>query len=133
MISLTRVRVAEKRLVCTVQLQGNCPHKTTKALMDAVISQRPSLSRHACVNGRGPTFAAVMNNTPLIHVLEHLIIDFQTELCPNEKALFVGTSQWVSEPEGTGCVEVSFQDDLQALEAVQKALGLLNQVLRQQA
>ena len=77
-LAIERLTVRTGRIVCDVVLSPTCPRLTTPELAARVRAQFPTLPRHACVNDRGPTFAAVMDRTPLPHLLEHLVIDLQT-------------------------------------------------------
>ena len=121
--------VKSDRIECLVQASADCPRRTNAALMAVLLAQRPQLAHHACVNGVGPTFAAVMNDTPLVHVVEHLAIDLQVQSAADAQALYVGDSQWLDAAAGVGCIRVSFTDDLQALAALTSALALLNEAL----
>lgn len=76
-VQVARVEVLRGHMVCTVRFAAGMPHATSPQLMALVLPQFPNLPRHACVNERGETFAAVMNRTPLPHLLEHMIVDLQ--------------------------------------------------------
>ena len=76
-VRVARVEVLRGHMVCTVRFAVGAPRVTSPQLMALVLPQFPNLPRHACVNERGETFAAVMNRTPLPHLLEHLIVDLQ--------------------------------------------------------
>ena len=77
-IRVERVEVRRGHLVCRVAF-GAAPRVTSPQLMSRVLAVVPTLAQHACVNERGTTFAAVMDCTPLPHLLEHLVIDLQTQ------------------------------------------------------
>ncbi len=103
--------------------------------MSRVLVEVPTLARHACVNERGTVFAAVMDCTPLPHLLEHLVVDLQVRAesgqwftLPGAAAEappsmadatcdrpIVGTSEWLDEAAGIARIDVSFADDLVAL------------------
>lgn len=70
------MEVHRGHLVCLVSFAG-APRVTSAGLMRRVLPAFPMLPQHACVNERGATFAAVMDCTPLPHLLEHLIVDLQ--------------------------------------------------------
>ena len=76
-VRVARVEVLRGHMVCTVRFAVGVPRVTSPQLMALVLPQFPNLPRHACVNERGETFAAVMNRTPLPHLLEHMIVDLQ--------------------------------------------------------
>lgn len=70
------MEVHRGHLVCLVSFAG-APRVTSASLMRRVLPAFPMLPQHACVNERGTTFAAVMDCTPLPHLLEHLVVDLQ--------------------------------------------------------
>lgn len=70
------MEVHRGHLVCLVSFAG-APRVTSASLMRRVLPAFPMLPQHACVNERGATFAAVMDCTPLPHLLEHLVVDLQ--------------------------------------------------------
>ena len=124
-VRVTDSRVRADRLIIT----GACAEgarRTTPGLAKALVDAVPTLPAHACVNDRGPTFGAVLADTSVPHVLEHLIIDAQARA---GEGTFVGNTAWVDEDVGIARIEVSYADDLAALSAVKGALGVLNGVL----
>lgn len=128
-VSVAKIVVKADRLVCTLQFSKECPRNSWPALMDALKKAHPRLSLHACKNRKGTTFAAVMDHTSLVHVVEHLAIDWQVQQSSSSEMLFKGNSQWIDKQAGIGCVELSFHDDLIALSAVKCALEELNAAL----
>ncbi|MBQ9021402.1 MAG: hypothetical protein IJ113_05260 [Eggerthellaceae bacterium] len=102
---------------------------TTPELAHKVCELRPLLPKHACVNGKGSTFAAVIQHTPIIHLLEHVVVDILTEQSSATDKIFVGTSEWVDYDAGRGRVEVSYCDDLEAIAAFKSAEELINTLL----
>ena len=108
-----RIIVKAGRLVCDIRLSSDCP--------------RP------CKNERGAFFGAVMDETSIIHVFEHVAIDCMVQDSLQEridaKQLFVGNSQWIDRKAGEGRVELSFHDDICALRAVKRALRQMNEAL----
>lgn len=102
---------------------------TTPALAKRLVQERPSLSRHSCVNEQGDTFGAVLSCTPLPHVLEHLVIDEQVRSAQASDAVYTGTTRWLDESIGVAEVAVSYTDDLVALSSFQTALRILNQIM----
>ena len=117
--------------------------------MSRVLAVVPTLAQHACVNERGTVFAAVMDCTPLPHLLEHLVVDLQVraesgqwftlpgaaaEAPPSMVGAthdrpIVGTSEWLDEVAGIARIDVSFADDLVALRAVRDSVAFLNKLL----
>lgn len=75
-VRVTRMEVHRGHLVCLVSF-ADALRVTSASLMRRVLPAFPMLPQHACVNERGTTFAAVMDCTPLPHLLEHLVVDLQ--------------------------------------------------------
>ena len=132
-VRVRRVVVKADRMVCDVQLSPACPRTSFPTLASALLQTHPHLPAHACKNECGTTFGAVMNQTPLIHVLEHVAIDCMVQSEPPESAssnaLFVGNSRWLDPAQGLGRVELSFRDDIAALRALKTAVEQVNRAL----
>ncbi len=104
---------------------------STDAAMAQIVRQRyPRLFAHTCKNDRGPTFAAVIADTSIPHLLEHLIIDMQVEH-PSSKSTstFVGNTEWIDGAAGCARIQVSFVDDRVALEALNQAIDALDDII----
>lgn len=124
--------VGEGRIGCDVVLAAQAPRTTDPVLAARVCASFPNLPRHACVNGAGDTFGAVMEATSLPHLLEHLVIDLQTQAAPPDASLdtaYVGITRWTDENAGRAHIEVSFTDDLVALRAFRDAARFLNEAV----
>lgn len=120
--------VGEGRIGCDVALAPHAPRTTIRARCPRR-RRVPNLPRHACVNGAGDTFGAVMGATSLPHLLEHLVIDLQTQAAPPDAppdTAYVGVTRWTDENAGRAHIEVSFTDDLVALRAFRDAVRFLN-------
>lgn len=148
-IRVERMEVRRGHLVCWVAFSA-APRTTSPQLMSHVLAEVPTLVRHACVNERGTVFAAVMDCTPLPHLLEHLVVDLQVRAesgrwstlpgaaagAPPSMAgathdrPIVGTSEWLDEAAGIARIDVSFADDLVVLRAVRDSVAFLNKLLR---
>ena len=147
-LAIERLVVGEGRIGCDVALAPHVPRTTDLALAARVCAAFPNLPRHACVNDEGDTFAAVMDHTSLPHLLEHLVIDFQTRAAVRRgdgaeagsaaayadagaalDAVFVGTTEWTDEAAGRARIEVSFLDDLVALRAFRDAIAFLGDAM----
>lgn len=151
-IRIERMEVHPGHLVCRVAF-GTAPRVTSPELMARVLPVFPTLPQHACVNEQGTTFAAVMDHTPLPHLLEHLVVDLQVLSLALTKGFvassasstsikerearrklrckpIVGTSEWLNEQTGTARLDISFADDLIALQALRDAVAFLNSVLQ---
>ena len=119
--------VGAGRIGCDVALAAQAPRTTDPVLAARVCASFPNLPRHACVNGAGDTFGAVMEATSLPHLLEHLVIDLQTQASPD--TAYVGITRWTDENAGRAHIEVSFTDDLVALRAFRDAARFLNEAV----
>lgn len=125
-ISVKALTVLTGRLICDVTLGEGVPHYATPALADALTKVFPDLPHHACVNSVGSRFGDVMGRTSLPHILEHLMISYQVREEGAGPGEFVGTTEWTDEVAGVARVQVSFDDDLVALRALDEALRFLN-------
>ena len=124
--------VGEGRIGCDVVFAAQAPRTTDPVLAARVCASFPNLPRHACVNGAGDTFGAVMEATSLPHLLEHLVIDLQTQAAPPDASpdtAYVGITRWTDENAGRAHIEVSFTDDLVALRAFRDATRFLNEAV----
>lgn len=128
--SILRIAFSGARMRVDVRLSPATPHMTTPALARRALAAVPTLAAHICINDRGPTFAAVIEHTPLPHLLEHLVIDAQVR-DPHTRSAhsFVGTTAWTDESSGLARIEVNFDDDLVALSALESALTSLTSIL----
>lgn len=128
-IRLASVAIRRGRLACEVVITDERNRYCTPALASYVGLCYPDIARHACVNGEGRQFGAVMQSTSVAHMLEHIAIDEQVGGSRSDDALFVGTTEWIDEKAGRALVQLSFCDDLSALEAFNKALRFLNNTM----
>lgn len=126
-ISATKIVVQDGRLVCEVVVPDPARRYCTPRLANRVRTAFPDIVKHACVNGVSDRFVTVMDSTSVPHLLEHLMIDIQVHDDRVEAdAFFVGATEWLDESAGTALVQVSFADDLCALQALNKSLDFLN-------
>lgn len=124
--------VGAGRIGCDVALAAQAPRTTSPQIAARVCASFPNLPRHACVNGAGDTFGAVMEATSLPHLLEHLVIDLQTQAAPPDASpdtAYVGITRWTDENAGRAHIEVSFTDDLVALRAFRDVARFLNEAV----
>lgn len=128
-IQVLGLRVKRDRIVARVQVDPANAY-STPALARRLIETHPDLPNHACVNPKGDRFGDVIAGTSLPHVLEHLVIDLQTQVYarrdPNR--VFTGITRWVQRDAGLAQVAVSYRDDLVALRAFRDAAALLNRL-----
>ena len=131
-VRLDRICVRSGRIEANV-LVAPAFRYTTPGLVRRICERFPRLPGHTCVNDVGPTFGAVIEHTPLPHLLEHLVIDLQvaSEKCDtlSECFTYVGTTQWLDEEAGLARVEVNYADDLAALRAFRDALRVINEAV----
>ena len=125
-IVLESLHVKRDRIVAVVRVGDASCANTTPELAHAVAAVRPDLPIHACVNGVGPTFGAVIEDTPIPHLLEHLVVDLQTAECPDPNRVFTGATRWTDRRAGIAQVQVSYADDLACIRAFRDAAALLN-------
>lgn len=125
-LELLSLTVKAGRVVARLRIGQKRYRRMTPSRAKYLEEKFPTLTAHACVNGRGDTFGVVMGHTSVPHVLEHLVIELQTRASEDPEAMFVGTSEWEDEATGRACVQVSFTDDLQALRAFNDATQILN-------
>lgn len=126
-ISATKIVVQDGRLVCEVVIPDPARRYCTSRLASRARTAFPDIVKHACVNGVSDKFVTVMDSTSVPHLLEHLMIDIQVHDDRVEAdASFVGATEWLDESAGTALVQVSFTDDLCALQALNKSLDFLN-------
>lgn len=126
-IQVRSIVVARDRIRASVSVD---PHHaySTPALAAALVRTFPDLPNHACVNPVGDFFGAVIADTSLPHVLEHLVIDLQTRECAatDPDRVFTGVTRWTDRAQGQAVVEVSYRDDLVAIRAFRDAAVYLN-------
>lgn len=133
-IALERLSVLPDRIEAEVRVLDPAYRTTSPELIAQVLVRFPTVRYHACRNETGPTFSAVMENTSLPHLLEHLVIDIQTRAHAEREdeatdPVFTGTTQWSATMSDVAIVHVSFYDDLIALGAFKQALHFINQEL----
>lgn len=127
-----RVRVRPDRVEVEVAVAARRYAQTDPELITECLRRAPTLGRHACRNSVGPVFASVMKSTSTPHLLEHLIIDAQTRAAKDPDRVFTGTTQWSAGDGLIAQVAFSYEDDLMALDALNRSLAFLNGVLIEQ-
>ena len=63
--------------ICVQVRVASFAHMSTPELAKQVMRTFPLIEQHACVNEEGSTFGLVINDTPLPHVMEHIVIALQ--------------------------------------------------------
>ncbi len=130
-IAIESLRVRPGRIELTVKVASQRYANTTPQLIERCLQHAPTLGMHACRNGVGPTFGAVMNSTSVPHLLEHLMVDAQTRAAQSPQRVFTGTTQWSAESPLVANIAVSYEDDLAALRALKESMAFLNGALRE--
>lgn len=130
LIKVESIRVLTGRIICEIELTDPRWYHSTPELMKALCQELPDLPYHACVNEKGRTFAAVMDDTSLAHVLEHLTISLQVRATSDVSASFQGTTEWVDQEQGRARVQIGFKDDLLALRSFNEAIALIDNAAR---
>lgn len=136
-IDVEKATVLNGRLILDVRVSPAYPLETTPEIAASALRLCPALEDHACVNRRGPTFGAVIASTSIPHLFEHLIIDEQVRLPETSKpggrssrprAAFTGSTEWTDRAQRRARVQVSFEDDIEALAAVTRAQAILQRI-----
>ena len=127
-----RVRVRPDRVEVEVAVAAGRYAQTDSDLIVECLGRVPTPGQHACRNSVGPVFASVMRNTSTPHLLEHLIIDAQTRAAKDPNRVFTGTTQWSAGDDLVAHVAFSYEDDLVALNVLNRSLAFLNGVLIRQ-
>ncbi|WP_124060418.1 hypothetical protein [Gordonibacter sp. Marseille-P4307] len=129
-VRIDRITVRRDRIVCEVSVPDPGMRCTTPILSRRALDFYPTLPHHACINEKGRTFGAVIEDTSVPHLLEHMIIDEQVRRSSCDAASFTGTTRWIDEDAGAARIEVSFADDLCALACAKEAQRRLNDAMR---
>lgn len=125
-IQVRNITVQTGRIVCDVAIPNPKYRYTTPRVAAFVQVKYPDLPHHACVNDVGQTFGDVMESTSTPHLLEHVAISMQTRAATGSDAIFTGTTEWIDEYAGEARIQLSFQDDLEALRAFNNATQFVN-------
>ncbi|MDO5359093.1 MAG: hypothetical protein Q4E80_06935 [Slackia faecicanis] len=128
-ISIEHMTVRPDRVIADVRVGDERFAYTTPTLIAEALGRFPHLLRHTCINDKGPTFSAVANSTALPHLLEHMVIEEQVRLDGRESASYVGKTSWTDRRRLRARVEVSYADDLVALQAFKTAQEWLDDAL----
>lgn len=138
-LRVVHIAVKPDRIIAQVEVVDERCAYTTSALIASLLPDYPHLLEHACVNDRGDTFAAVASSTSTPHLLEHMAIENQVRL-EGERAqmggdvfvpgvTYMGKTQWENRARRRARVELSYADDLVALQALRDAARDLNKAI----
>jgi hypothetical protein len=86
----------------------------------------PHLAEHKCHNDHGHSFRRESMATEIPHLLEHLIIELQTQA--QRHTVLKGETQWNwrVDPRGTFHVHVEYENELLVLAAIRLAERIIN-------
>ena len=128
-VRIREITVRTGRLVVDVAIPDERFRFTTPRLAAFAVGQYPDLVHHACVNDVGFTFGDVIESTSTAHLLEHVVISLQVRERAIGDPTFIGTTEWLDESTGLARIELGFQDDLIALDALQRGTDFVNLAL----
>ena len=136
-ITVERIVVKHDRLVCDVRVAPEVSQEVTPHLTAAVRTRFPQVESHACVNEVGDTFGAILDRASLPHLFEHLVIQLQADSrhgtgqsgSAQKPGTFVGVTEWVDREAGFARIQLSYRDDLVALQALRDAVAFVNESL----
>ena len=114
--------------IMEIMVQLNCPERyASPEICNKITKVRPSIASHNCYNDGAEKFGQCILGTSLVHLYEHLIIDFM--LYQSLGDTFSGISRWLDEKQGTGLIRINFYHDTQTLLAISKAAKVFNSVM----
>lgn len=88
----------------------------------------PQLNRHKCENDYGYTFRRECRNTELPHLLEHLIIELQSQAEPHGVLRGQTVWNWKQDPRGRFHVYVDYTNEVLAIAAVRLAERIIKAI-----
>lgn len=127
---VNKIDVKQNRVVVFVECkQGHT--MTDSHIASTAIAQFPNLQLHKCKNAKSVSFTDVLDNTSIPHLFEHIVIDMQISKLPSDSPVvdLFGFTQWENEQNGIARVELTFYDDLVAIECVNNAAEFINSLM----
>lgn len=88
----------------------------------------PHLHRHGCENDEGHSFHEECQRTELPHLLEHLIIELQSQVEPGVTLRGETVWDWREDPKGLFHVYVDYRNELVALACVRLAERIIQAI-----
>lgn len=88
----------------------------------------PQLTRHKCENDYGYTFRRECRDTELPHLLEHLIIELQSQAEPHGVLRGQTVWNWKLDPRGRFHVYVDYTNSVLAIAAVRLAARIIKAI-----
>ncbi len=92
----------------------------------------PHLAHHKCHNDQGFSFRRESQATEIPHLLEHLIIELQTQAQRHEVLKGDTQRNWREDPRGTFHVHVEYENELLVLGAIRLAERIINALDRRE-
>ena len=114
------------KLVVEMPDPDRCTTETSPHVPVSLFRLFPHLARHKCHNGHGYSFKREAMATEVPHLLEHLIIELQSQAQHHE--VLKGETQWNwrVDPRGTFHVHVEYENEQLVLAAIRLAERMVN-------
>ena len=114
------------KLVVEMPDPSRCTTDTVPHLPRSLFRLFPHLAQHKCHNDAGYSFRRESMATEIPHLLEHLIIELQTQAQRHE--ILKGETQWNwrVDPRGTFHVHVEYENEQLVLAAIRLAERIIN-------
>ena len=88
----------------------------------------PHLARHQCHNGQNRSFAEEALETEVPHLLEHLIIELQSQISDGGTISGETEWNWRKDPRGMFHVHLDYQDEYVVLGAIRLAERIMSAI-----
>lgn len=126
-ISVKHVLFKKQRMYIDLHM-NNKPFYSNMLIRDFLLRDFPSIVNHDCKNSKNLQLKDVLDTTSVPHLIEHVIIDIQASYFAkkNIDVTLLGTTQWTDESNGDACIQLSYFDDLVALDALKRAISYFN-------
>jgi hypothetical protein len=120
------------KLVVEMPDPDRCTTDNSPHLPRSLFRLFPHLAHHKCHNGNGYSFRREAMATEVPHLLEHLIIELQSQAQHHE--VLKGETQWNwrVDPRGTFHVHVEYENEQLVLAAIRLAERIVNSLDRDQ-
>ena len=118
------------KLVVEMPDPDRCTTESAPHLPRTLFRLFPHLAHHKCHNGNGYSFKREAMSTEVPHLLEHLIIELQSQAQHHE--VLKGETQWNwrVDPRGTFHVHVEYENEQLVLGAIRLAERIVNSLDR---
>lgn len=114
------------KLVVEMPDPDRCTTESAPHLPRGLFRLFPHLAHHKCHNGNGYSFRREAMATEVPHLLEHLIMELQSQALPHN--VLKGETQWNwrVDPRGTFHVHVEYENEQLVLAAIRLAERIVN-------